>query len=355
MRIAILVGGLPPLYNGGTEIATIKIAEYASRAGHDVNVIAADGSGRGSQLYKDLENGFKVHRIMTIPPHYLHGMSYIPKAFMKVREIKPDVVHSQAIYMAPTALWAYKSFGIPYILYERGGVYLNWFLNRPLYKLFMRYADRVIAQTENQREALLKYIDRDIEVIPNGIDTERFGKLSKQEARELLGLPQDKQIVLSVGRCRHEKNLQNFVKVAKTDNKDRVYVLVGDGDELGMLKRLANGSVVFAGSVDNKDVPVYMSAADVLVNTSHSEGFPVSLLEGMASGLPIVAPRVCGIPEIIADGVNGLLTVPDDYVSTARAIDRVLNDVPLAMEIGEANKKRAREYRWETVVEKLYG
>ncbi len=355
MRIAILVGGLPPIYNGGTEIATLNIAEYAATAGHEVHVIAANGSGRGMALYEDSEDGFRVHRIVTIPPHYLHGMSYIPRAFMKVREIKPDLVHVQAIYMAPTALLAYKVSGIPYILYERGGVYLEHFWNTLVYKVLMKYAERVIAQTENQKQELLNYCDRQVDVIPNGVEIDRFGKWSKWEAREKLGLPQDKNIAISVGRCRPEKNVAQFVKAANSDKSDAVYVGVGDGEQLDDLKQLASGRVMFVGAVDNKDIPLYMAAADVLVNTSLSEGFPMALLEGMACGLPIIAPRVCGIPEIMTDGVNGFLTNPRDCVSTAWAIQQVVGNPELAKKMSIANKQKAKEYTWESVVKKLYG
>ncbi len=355
LKIAILVGGLPPLYNGGTEIATTKIAEYAAKAGHDVHIIAADGSGKGEALYKELERGFKVHRVKTIPPHYWHGLSYIPSSVKTLISLKPDVVHAQALYIAPSALIVNRIVGIPYMLYERGGVSLNGFWNKPIYTILMRYAKRAIAQTQHQKKALLEYADRDIEVIPNGVDADRFGKMSKAMARNMLGFPADRRIVLSVGRCRLEKNLKNFVKAAKLGRDNAIYVLIGDGDQLEDLKRLADGHVVFTGGVDNSEIPVYMSAADILVNTSLSEGFPVAVLEAMSSGLPVVAPRICGLPEIVTDGINGLLTMPDDYKSTAEAIERILNDKQLAIKMSSENRNKARQYTWESVIEKLYG
>lgn len=121
------------------------------------------------------------------------------------------------------------------------------------------------------------------------------------------------------------------------------------------LRIAGKGRVMLAGNVDNNRVPVYMSAADVLVNTSLSEGFPLSLLEGMASGLPIVAPRVCGIPEIVTDGINGILTEPQDFRSTAQAVNRVLGDTELAARMSRVNIEKARQYSWKNVVEKLYG
>jgi len=355
VRIVIMVGGLPPLFNGGTEIATLKIAEYAALAGHEVHVLAADGSRRGKELYKRAEKGFRVHRIPTLHRPYWHGLSYLPAGIRVIQKLKPDIVHAQALYMAATALAARIMTGTPYMVYGRGGIYLNWRLKRFSVRTLLKPAERVIAQTEDMRQEMLKYIQRDIEVIPNGIDVDRFGKLSKTEARSILRLPQNKKIVLSVGRCRPEKNLRIFVEAALMDQSDTEYILVGDGTQQSELEKLANGRVRFTGSVYNANVPTYMSAADILVNTSLSEGFPVAVLEGMASGLPIVAPKVCGLPDIITDGINGILTIPKSFISTADAINALLRDESMTKRMSIANSKKAEGYTWEKVVKLLYG
>ena len=356
MKIVILVGGLPPIYNGGTEIATSKIAKYAAKAGHDVHVIAANGSHSGAKLYTALQEGFKIYHIATIKPHYLHGIVYIPPAVTKIITLKPDLIHAQALYMCPSAFIANKILGTPYIFFERGGVNQEFIFRKPLYRLFMRNAKRVIAQTVDQKHTLLSLVQRDIEVIPNGIELERFGIVGKIQARHLLGLPPNKKVVLSVGRCRVEKNLKNFVKCAALRGQEvNQYILVGDGPELEELKRMASPNVLFTGSVKNEDIPKYMSAADILVNTSHFEGFPNVFLEAMATGLPIVAPRVSGIPEIIEDGVNGILTKPDDYHSTYEAIEYLLRSYEVCESMSRMNKLKAKMYTWESVVKRLYG
>jgi glycosyltransferase involved in cell wall biosynthesis len=354
MKIAILVGGLPPIYNGGTEIATVKIAEYAAKAGHEIHIIAADAN-HGENEYRKLENGFKVHRVQTLPPRYIHALTYIPSAVKKLLDIKPDLIHAQAIYMTPSAYVVNKMVGIPYLVYERGGVYLKYFMSGKVRKLFFNDATRVIAQTENQKSEIIKYANRKVEVIPNGIDVERFRHLDKHEAREKLGLPQDKKIVISVGRCRPEKNLRQFVYAAKAYNGDNaLFVLVGEGQQLSELKQLACGKVMFTGGVNNSDVPDWLCAADILVNTSTSEGFPVALLEAMASGLPVVVPNICGIPEIINNGVNGFLSIPNDYWSTVNLVDRILSDSQLSRCMAKNNIGKAKEFTWENVIRKLY-
>jgi len=347
MKIVILVSGLPPLCNGGTEIATASIAKYASKS-HEVHVIA------GTAEYVDYKiGGVTVHTTRSINVHYLFGLLYLPGTVRAILKIRPDIIHAQGSQMALTALVASKLTKIPYIIHGRGEIYVNWFGKKLVSRLLFSNASRVIAQTADMAKEMSKYTRKSIEVIPNGIDISGFGVLSQDEARRRLGLPNKGRIVIAVGRCRPEKNLRVFVEVAKMDTEN-MYILVGDGPETTQLKRQANGRVMFCGHVDNINVPTYLSAADVLVNTSFSEGFPMAILEAMASGLPVVAPRVCGIPEIIEDFVNGVLTTPNSAISTFKAIKLVLGDSNWSRDTSENNKRKAGQFTWKNVIQKLY-
>jgi len=357
-RIAILVPGLPPTYGGGTEIATVEIARCATALGHDVHVVALDGTSRGGKAYKLVRNGFAVHRIRSIQLPYLYGLAALPHVVITTMLLKPDIIHAQGIAMAPAAYIAAKVGRTPFILYGRGEIYLDWALKRFSHKAFLRRADRVIAQTDNMRQEMLNYCDGPIEVIPNGINAERFGGMPKQAARWRLGMPQNKNVVVSVGRFRPEKNLRGFIDAAALDTSCTTeYLMIGDGPQLSELKNYAlkYEHVKFTGAVPNTEIPLYLCAADVLVNTSHSEGFPVSILEAMASGLPVVAPRICGVPEIVDDGVNGVLTIPGDSTSTYLAVEWLLHNRDATEIMSGNNRRKARLYTWENVVRKLYG
>jgi len=348
MRIAILVSGLPPLCNGGTEIATVSIAKCASGS-HEVHVIA------GATKHVKCEiGGVTVHTIKSVNVPYLFGLLYLPRAVRAILRVRPDIIHAQGTQMALTAFVASKMARIPYIVYGRGEIYVNWIGKGLISRLLFNNASRVIAQTTDMANEMSKYTHKPVEVVPNGIDTSRFGVLSRSKARRKLSLPAEGKAVIAVGRCRPEKNLRVFVEAAKMDNRN-TYILVGDGPEANHLRRQADGRVVFCGHVSNTDIPTYLSAADVLVNTSLSEGFPVAILEAMASGLPVVAPRVCGIPEIVEDWVNGTLTVPNSAASTSKAIKLILSDSNWSKVMAENNKRKAGQYTWENVVRKLYG
>ena len=94
---------------------------------------------------------------------------------------------------------------------------------------------------------------------------------------------------------------------------------------------------------ERADVPELLAAADVFVLSSASEGAPLSILEAMAAGLPVVASNVGGIAELVEDGVTGLLVPPADPVRLAQALARVLDDRDLRQRLGTAGRARARE------------
>jgi glycosyltransferase involved in cell wall biosynthesis len=359
MRIAIVVAGLPPLYNGGAEIAAVEIARYAVIAGHEVHIVALDGTRRGSASYRYLQDGhgFTVHRIQSVSIPYLYALSAIPEAVTTILKIRPDTIHAQGIMVAPIAFVATMLVNIPWLLYGRGEIYTDWWLKSTAHKFFLNNANRVVAQTEDMKREMLKYCSREIEVIPNGIDGNRFGGTTKRDAREKLRLAQDRHIAIAIGRLRPEKNLKCFVDAAMLDRSGKIdYIIVGDGVQLGWLTEYAKEyiHIRFLGAVPNDQIPMWLCASDVLVNTSFSEGFPMSVLEGLASGLPIVAPIICGIPEIVENEVNGILTEPNNPESVYRAIDSLTKDMVKSREIPDNNREKAKRYDWETVVKKLY-
>jgi len=343
MKIAILVAGLPPQHTGGTEIATLNLAAAASNIGHDVHVIALDKP-------RIWHKGFKVHSVMTVPTSYLRGVLAIPGIVIKIAHIKPDIIHAQGVQVGLSAFVASKLLKIPFWLYGRGEIYMRWLLHDTITRLLLKHAQKVIAQTADMKAKMQQYTSRnDIEVIPNGINS-TFGNVTRDYARKYLNLSKDVSVVLWVGRDRVEKNLSCFAEAIKLLFKQRKFVMpmiVG-----------ANGKYLPAysvGLVPNNHIPLYMAAADVLVNTSKSEGFPVTILEGMASGLPIVAPKVCGIPEIVVDGHNGLLTEPNNAMSTATAIAKILDNKDMAVKMSANNRHKTKYLTWENIARRLYG
>ena len=162
-----------------------------------------------------------------------------------------------------------------------------------------------------------------------------------------------------VGRLAPQKGVRTLVEAARLLKTSGVQVLlVGDGPQRSRLeqeiRRLAVGDVVHLfGFVPHERVPAVLTHADLLVLPSLYEELGTILLEAMWVGLPIVASRTGGIPDIIDDGVTGVLVEPGDPEVLARAIDRLLADSDLARRLGEAARGRARDYDWGVLAERV--
>jgi glycosyltransferase involved in cell wall biosynthesis len=198
-----------------------------------------------------------------------------------------------------------------------------------------------------------------IELVPNGIDTDRFVPADADQRRVLrdrLRLPQDRRVILFVGFFSRDKQprvlFDAWLRLRATTGLDATLLFVGAtrspyfevdddlADALGAeaLARGVGDRVVFAGATH--DPQDYFRAADVFALTSRREGLPVALLEAMACGLPCVASRLAGSTDgIIDDGRNGLLVPAEDVTGFAESLGRVLQDHALAMRLGNAARE----------------
>jgi glycosyltransferase involved in cell wall biosynthesis len=196
-----------------------------------------------------------------------------------------------------------------------------------------------------------------ITVLYNGIDLDRFSAPAESRAaiRRRLGLPEDHGIVTSVGQLIDSKGIDYLIEAASAlgEMPDRpgrpptTWLVVGDGDRREALMSKAQGlglgeRMRFLGKRD--DVQAILAASDVFVFPSvWDEALGYVLLEAMAMGVPIVASRVGGIPEVIRDGENGLLVPPRDVGAMTQAIARLLDD-PVGREtIGRQGRRTVEE------------
>ncbi len=158
-------------------------------------------------------------------------------------------------------------------------------------------------------------------------------------ARSALGLRDGERVVLAVGRLSREKGHAHLIRAAAAWKNGARLVIIGDGPERPVLERLARdlgvGARVLLPGMTNDIAPFY-GAADVFVLPSLSEGSPNVLLEAMSCGLPIVATRVGGVPEIAEDGVTAILGPPKDPWFLARSVDRLFADPELGKRLGVA-------------------
>jgi glycosyltransferase involved in cell wall biosynthesis len=358
MRIAILVEHFPPKGQGGTEIATYFMAVHLARRGHDVHVIYVLDEG---MPYESREKGFSIHRIPLVRIRILGAFFFWYAVFRAIRKIDPDIVHVQSLVSGMPALFAKKLLRIPYVVWGQGSdVYLPKGFIKWTSRMVMKNAGSAIALTQDMKRAMQDICDRDVAIVPNGISLAEVpdGPGVRDEA------DQEKR-VLYVGRLSPVKGIQYLIRAMKQVHDaipEARLIIIGDGREREMLKALAGElgiehSVEFSGEVPHGQVLSLMQQADVFVLPSLSEGFPMVIVEALACGLPVVASRVGGLPEIITDGTNGFLVEAKDVMALAEKIRLLLQDEQLRKKISADNRELVRKYTWENVVmelEKLY-
>jgi len=208
-----------------------------------------------------------------------------------------------------------------------------------------------------------------VTVLPLGTDLQRFdpARFDRTEARRHFGLPEEKRIVGVLGRLDPGKGqdvLLRTLPVVAAAHPDVLYVIAGDetAGEPGHKKRLEDlcrtlgvGPRVRFMPFTN-DVPLLMAALDVFTLPSFSETFGLVVVEAMAMEKPVIATNAGGVPEIITDGITGLLVEARDEKSLAEAILRVLGDEALARSLARAGRDEAlRRFDFEVCVDTLIG
>jgi glycogen synthase len=219
-----------------------------------------------------------------------------------------------------------------------------------------RSAEAVVAITPRLGRLLVSEgVDpQRVHVLPPGVNAALFAG-PFEDPFPLIGRPR----VAFVGRLAAQKGLRFLIAAVVSLKTPGVQVLlVGDGPERSALEREIrrlgiNNRVHFLGFVPHERVPEILSHTDLLVLPSVYEELGTVLLEAMWMGLPVVASRTGGIPDVITNEVDGLLVPPGRPEALAVAIDRVLRSPVLTQRLGEAARERAKDYDWDTLAERV--
>lgn len=227
-------------------------------------------------------------------------------------------------------------------------------LTRFLQRRWWRWSDHVIACSEFLRQIVIGYgvPPTKVQRIHNAYHGPRAEDVreTRDEARAKLGLAAKKRYVLTICRLMVWKRVDGILDALKGMPEDVHLLVAGDGDMLEAWKahgeRLGLGDRVhWLGNVPHKDIPMLVRAADVFVLNSRYEGLSHTLLEVQALGTPIVASNVCGNPEVVAHGVNGLLVDPRSPDDLREALRWLLGDAELTRRFVQAGFARRDDFR----------
>jgi len=231
----------------------------------------------------------------------------------------------------------YWNCGMPW-LYER-----SWFRER-----IFRYILRNVILVTGTASLAKEYADRyrlekgNTRVLHNWIDIDSFQEKlpPKEDARDVLDLPQDKEIILFIHRLSKRKGVDMIVPTLEELGSYAQMVVLGDGPELASLKQYAkNGErgdhLHVQGRVPHDEIHTYLAAADVFFMPSEEEGFPHVLLEAMAAGLPYVAVDVGGVGDISPDVQRSFILENRTPTNFARALSKIIREPPAAAQLTE--------------------
>lgn len=291
-----------------------------------------------------------------------------------VRRHRPHVVHTHTAKAGAVGRVAARLAGVPVIVHTFHGHVFHSYFSPAKTRFFLaierwlaRFTDAIVAVSDRQRQEIAGYGVAPMEkirVIPLGFDLSPFENPPRGRFRAELGLSEDVPLVGIVARLTAVKNHELFLEVARLV-KEQVppahFVIVGDGELRAQLENSARRrglaeSVIFTGW--RNDLPQVYADLDVLVLTSLNEGTPVSVIEAMATGRPVVATRVGGVPDLVEDGTTGLLRDSGDAAGVAEAVKAFLADDELRGRVSqEAREVAMEQFRVERLVadmESLY-
>lgn len=280
------------------------------------------------------------------------------------RSAKIDCIDAHFVYPdGLAALLLGKILGVPVTVSARGtdiNLYPSFRLIRPMIRWTLSKADGVIAVSSALKDAMVRlgvHPDK-IQVIPNGVDAQRFHLLDREEAKRKLNLPREILLLVSVGALirlkGHPTLVRAFARIAPRHPELMLYIL-GEGPLRSELEALVcelnlQDRVSLPGKRPNEELPQWFNAAELSLLTSAREGWPNVVTESLACGTPVVATRVGGVPEILHSQELGIV-VDQTIESVADGLERAL----LTNWDRETISEQTRVRTWTTVAGEVEG
>jgi glycosyltransferase involved in cell wall biosynthesis len=342
-----------------------ELSAQQVKRGHDVDVVSWCRNGICSE--EKVAEGFTIHRLNGLNLNLgslIREYPYLLGLSSKLETLRPDVIHGESHLFLSTvqAVRKAKKLGLPCVVTVHGvfadrGSVVNVAQKAYLHTLGLevfRNADRVICLTRKDAEDIgrLGCSLEKIRLVPNAVDTDMFKPCNEREPN----------LVVWVGRFVHEKGVRYLIEAARivVDTfKDVRFLLIGYGPLKADIIRLIHERnlekfVNVVGPLSRNEIAKVLGRATIFVFPSLKEGLPVSVLESMASGVPVVGSRISGVSDIVEDGVSGLLVPQKEHKFIAAAIMKLVEDSDMQRRFGRnARKFVERNCSWTRVLTQL--
>jgi D-inositol-3-phosphate glycosyltransferase len=331
-----------------------ELSRQLGRRGHRVDIYTRH-SPDARERVMELGPGVRLIHLRLGDNHHLSKAEMVPhlkgffrelEQFRSTHRLEYDLIHSHYWLSGMLGMWAQESWQCPHVVmfHSLGAVKNHTRIGGPepeariaTEHTVVKTCHRIIAPTQREKERLISFYNAlpgKIGVVPCGVDLELFCPMSQPTARLQLGFKANDTLALFVGRFDAMKGLDKLLEAMRylrSARHLRLIIAGGDGIHtpegqkvLGLARALGvEDSIAFVGRIDQKDLPLYYNAADVMVMPSYYESFGLVSLEALACGLPVVATPVGVMDTVIREGLNGQLAANGDATLLAEAIDRV--------------------------------
>lgn len=379
MRIAVFTDSYPPYISGvssAVDNQTIALADQ----GYQVMIFCP--------RYKKGKKSVSPHKnieVNNLPfslsfPGYKDFKIAIPSGLKSIKSVKkfdPEVIH---IHTEGGAGWegllCGRSLDIPVISTS------HTFLAHPKYLKHIRMANLKMAEKFTWNYCLLFHnraeivicpskamakelkdhgLETKTKVISNGIGLEKFMHQPNKKIVDKYNLDNNKVNLIYVGRVSVEKSLDVVIKaISKINSNNFKFTIIGSGPDTKKLKRLAKelgikNKIHFTGQISHEILinSNLLKAADIFVTASKTENQPVSIMEAMASGLPVISVKALGIPELVKHKQNGFLAEPDNKQEIGKYLEKLIADSKLREKMSQKSLQFIKKHSLDNIAKQL--
>jgi D-inositol-3-phosphate glycosyltransferase len=374
---------------GGQNVYVRQVGEALARQGWQVDMFTR-ASEPGQKIVQHGEN-CRTIRLVAGPEEfvprdeifdYRHDFVSAFLEFQAQEDKKYSLIHTNYWISGWVGLQLQQKLSIPTVhtYHSLGAVKYKSISTIPMIastrlaveKDCLEQADCIVATSPQEKEHMRSLVSSkgNISIIPCGTDIERFGAISRYEARKRLGIATEAKVVFYVGRFDPRKGIETLVRAVSNSSwrdDSRLQLIIGGGSRPGrsdgIERERIEGIVAevgikektkFPGRIGDEELPIYYAAADVCVVPSHYEPFGLVAIEAMASGTPVIASDVGGLQFTVVNEQTGLLAPPKDVEKFARSIERILDDPQWQKQLGINARKRVEEkFSWSGVAAQL--
>jgi len=363
MKILMLNYEFPPIGGGAGKAHLCMLKQYANNIELKVDVLtsapkpgfSAEKLSENITVYKVGVHKKNLHywRKIEVIEWLLKAKSHYRRM---LRENSYDLVH--AFFGFPTGWLCYRTANkLPYIISLRGSdvpgaharLTVDYKILSPLFKAIWKKATVLVACSEGLKNRALQFLPSiPIDVIPNGVELERFHPAKSKKDENILKL-------LTVGRLSVTKRVEMLIDAVEMLHKDgrKVHFTIVGGGAMEqklrqiVLERGLGDIIEITGRIESEKMPELYRQNDIFISASMQEGMSNAMLEAMASGLPIITTRCEGVEELIAD--NGIIVEKANGKDIADAIRSLIQNQQVCISMSAAARKRAKQFSWKSV------